>query len=172
METQDFIINRRCFLKVLQYCFFIVPVTENEGKERPLSRQKCLHSTSGARVLLRCSCFDASLLFWGKNMMQLFKQLLQLEEHITQFVRKACLRNCGNDLLIYFCRSGNMLMSTVSTTCHWLCPSFCCCPKRTATQGRDAMQPNLTATPSAAVYDASFYQSEAVEVLSLYWKPL
>lgn len=163
METQDFIINRKCFHKVLQYSFFIVPVTENEGKERPLSRQKCLHSTSGARVLLRCSCFDASLLFWGKNMM---------EEHITQFVRKACLRNCGNDLLIYSCRSGNMLMSTVSTTCHWLRPSFCCCPRRTATPGQDAMQPNLNATPSAAVYDASFYQSEAVEVLSLHRKPL
>ncbi len=68
METQNFIIYHKCFHKVLQYCFCFAPVTKNEGKKRTLSRQKCLHSTSGARVLLRCSCFDASLLFRGKHM--------------------------------------------------------------------------------------------------------
>lgn len=68
METQNFIIYHKCFHKVLQYCFCFAPVTKNEGKKRTLSRQKCLHSTSGARILLRRSCFDASLLFRGKNM--------------------------------------------------------------------------------------------------------
>lgn len=44
---------------------FILPVTKDERKEGPLSREECVHSTGGTRVLLWGTCVDASLLFWG-----------------------------------------------------------------------------------------------------------